>query len=217
MNVLVNDVKSVSTGFNFRPNYRISSYIKVSYKEKEIFDYQSFRDSNNNVFISLPEAYKGELVSIELKDSNNFFKNDFETELEYLSRLSYSFSRTLKKAPKFVLRPGEVRIAFLGIDKFTNLQDDLMNSPYIYKGAFYYLSFPVMYRKDFLNTTVNKNVMLMFKRLDESSETFFSFSPLPEMPYFYLDLRTVNQSLNVGLLVYSFELGSNLLNVKTNV
>ena len=212
MDILVNDVSKVATGLVLRDNFDISRYLKITYTNDDgevvpIMNYSASRDNNNFVFLSLPQNLQSKVISVNINRPNSFFKRDSESDIDFFKRLSYSFFWTLEKAPKPVLREGEVRIAY--VRDLIPLRHEVggglslaLNS-FVFKGAFYFLSHPVLYKKEVYDTTTTKPTMFLFKRTSEASENFFAFTPSLQNPM----VDTVRVGDDLTLLVFNLNAG----------
>ena len=218
MEILINNSNNIATGFVLRENFNLRDYISVKYQGKEI-DFLGVRDGYDRVFLSVSSEYSGKSLNITLKTPNSFFKEDEETEIGYLTRLSYSFQQTLRKAPQPILKPGQLRFAFLNSSDFSASREQLMDNPYIIKGMFYFLSVAADYKKQAINITNNKNLMMIFHRTNENPLTDLVFSPAIDGMNSMMIVTGKNDMMNKSVILTAlyFNLNGATLKVKNNV
>ena len=210
MGILVENTMKVSTGIYLKDNFDPKKYVSVKHDEKDVDNVDYGRDIKGQVVINLPSNLKGQLVDIQLKNPNSFYKGEKETDLQFLTRLDWSFKKIIDEAPQPILRPHQIRLSFF--NKFDYVLGNVSPIPmFMYKSAFYFFSSLVNYRTEIMNIDTTKPIMFMFQRKDEDPKSFISTSS-EEKSVGVLDL---NRDLIVRF--FDFDLKGKNLNIKNNV
>ena len=113
MDILIKDNTNVSTPFILPEGYSVEDYIEVKDDQKEEIPFVGRKDEKGRVFLDFSSSRVGKFVNVSLKSKNYYYKQDTQTDLQFLNRLifNYKINKNLFKDIKRLPVPiGHIRI-----------------------------------------------------------------------------------------------------------
>lgn len=208
MFIHVNDPNSIATGFILRSNFHVPDYLSVRRKVDDKYVDVAFsysRDSQDKIFISVDPSLSEEVLSVNLKEPNNFVQRESETDMQYITRLLYSFKKYVNQYPNISLKPNDIRFGFFNLAVPEVMHSGIIRD--LYKILFYEYG---MSENVLISKTINFNSYAAFVYNRDIDDLKFKFRAEPHSIRTYM---VPNSNVLVSLFLFNDTTKRNSINI----